>query len=313
MMQTKWVTVTLNPAIDLTGRVEHLMSGHVNIAQKLSSSAAGKGINVAKVLADLGETVTVTGFLGDANQESFKQYFELNGLNDHFISVAGTNRTNVKIREATGSITDINFNGFQVSDENIADLGRTLMELAQSHDGFVFSGSLPVNLAESQVLIWIKQLKSMNKKVVLDSSKAMLSAGIDAIPWMIKPNEQELSELLGREISTMEEGVKAAQELSAKGIEHVLVSFGEKGVLWLTKDTCLMGKPPLIETVSTVGAGDSLVAGFCWASQRNMSEASTLAHAAALGTLAVMQQNVGLASQSKLLDMASQIQIESAR
>ncbi len=310
MKHFKWVTITLNPAIDLTGAVEVLSVKQVNTARQLSVAAAGKGINVAKVLSDLGADVTVSGFLGSENQEIFTQFFDVNRFNNKFVMVPGTTRTNIKLCETSGDTTDINFNGFAVTDENIKALEQTLYELAKNHDGFIFSGSLPENLSEEQVVIWMKSLNALGKKVVLDSSKSMLRAGTHARPWMIKPNESEVSELLGREVVTIEDGMAAARELSATGIEHVLVSMGEKGLLWFSRQCGRFANAPRVIPVSSVGAGDSVVATFCWAATYIESPKRQLAYAAAMGAIAVQQANVGVEDMSLLQEWADKVVVE---
>ncbi|USD67219.1 1-phosphofructokinase [Vibrio sp. SCSIO 43136] len=308
MTKLNWVTVTLNPAIDLTGQVEALSIGDVNHAHRLGSSPGGKGINVAKVLTDLGSRVTVTGFLGEENADIFKHYFNQNNLEDRFILVPGSTRTNIKLQDKAGATTDINFDGFSVSHEDIGRLESTLYELARSHDGFIFGGSLAKSLPESVVVEWITNLKALGKKVVLDSSKSMLKLGIEAKPWMIKPNEHEASELLGRKIYNVAQGIEAAQCLYKQGIANVLLSMGEKGLIWASDAGCHYVHPLDLTIVSTVGAGDSVVAGFCHASEELCE--SQIALAAACGSLAVQQVNVGIANVESVLSIKEQLAVE---
>lgn len=302
MNPTKWVSVTLNPAIDLSVEAERFAVNQVNIVKEQHCYAAGKGINVAKVMSDLGTPVTLTGFLGRANRELFDEMFDVSGLDAQFVSVDGSNRTNIKIHANNGETTDINFDGFSVQSSDIERLHGKLLELACDHDGFIFAGSLPENV----VIRWIRELKQLGKKVVLDSSKAMLKAGVAAQPWLIKPNETEASELLGRDVVSIEDGVTAAQELVELGIDNVLISMGEKGLIWATEKDVLLSTPPTVKPVSTVGAGDSVVAAFCWASQFD-NPRRQLASATATGALAVCQVGVGVASINLLDEMLKQV------
>ncbi|AEX22275.1 1-phosphofructokinase [Vibrio parahaemolyticus] len=306
MNPIKWVSVTLNPAIDLSAEAEDFSVNQVNIVKEQHRCAAGKGINVAKVMSDLGASVTLTGFLGHNNQELFDEMFDASGLDAQFVSVDGTNRTNIKVHASNGETTDINFGGFFVLPNDIERLHRKLLELASDHDGFIFAGSLPENIDESVVTSWMQELKHLGKKVVLDSSKAMLKAGVSAQPWLIKPNEVEASELLGRAVDSIEDGVTAAQELVEFGIDNVLISMGEKGVIWATETKVLLSTPPTVEPVSTVGAGDSVVAAFCWASQFDNPHRQ-IASATAIGALAVSQVGVGVASINLLDEMLKQV------
>ncbi|QFT13256.1 1-phosphofructokinase [Vibrio sp. THAF190c] len=309
MSPTKWVSVTLNPAVDLSAEAEHFSVNQVNIVKEQHRYAAGKGINVAKVMSDLGASVTLTGFLGCNNRELFDEMFDVSGLDAQFVSVDGTNRTNIKVHAVNGETTDINFNGFSVQASDIERLHGKLLELARDHDGFIFAGSLPDNMDENVVTSWIKDLKQLGKKIVLDSSKAMLKAGVAAHPWLIKPNETEVSELLSRDVESIEDGVTAAQELVELGVNNVLISMGEKGLIWATETDVLLSTPPSVKPVSTVGAGDSVVAAFCWANQFGNPH-SQIATATAIGALAVTQVGVGVPSTNLLDEMLNQVIVQ---
>ncbi len=139
----KVVTITLNPALDLTGSVNELNVGSVSLVQQSNLHAAGKGVNVAKVLSDLGADVTVTGFLGKDNPELFHQLFNDINVKNEFVEVKGATRINVKLVEANGNVSDINFPGVQVAADEITRFEETLFRLAETHDYFVLAGSLP--------------------------------------------------------------------------------------------------------------------------------------------------------------------------
>ncbi|MFZ5840245.1 MAG: 1-phosphofructokinase family hexose kinase, partial [Pseudomonadota bacterium] len=219
----KVVTITLNPALDLTGSVEALKVGSVSLVKQSNLHAAGKGVNVAKVLSDLGADVTVTGFLGKDNPELFHQLFAEIDVKDEFIEVEGSTRINVKLVESNGEVSDINFPGVQVTAEDIARFEDTLFRLAETHDYFVLAGSLPGGVTPELCAAWIEKLHQLGKKVLFDSSKAALSAGIDAHPWLIKPNDEELSDFVGQHLETPEQCQQAAQSLADKGIENIVV------------------------------------------------------------------------------------------
>ncbi|MDW1812891.1 1-phosphofructokinase family hexose kinase, partial [Vibrio sp. Vb2362] len=229
----KVVTITLNPALDLTGSVNELNVGSVSLVQQSNLHAAGKGVNVAKVLSDLGADVTVTGFLGKDNPELFHQLFNDIGVKNEFVEVQGATRINVKLVEANGNVSDINFPGVQVTAEEIARFEETLFRLAETHDYFVLAGSLPGGVTAEQCAAWIEALHQQGKKVLFDSSKAALKSGIDAHPWLIKPNDEELGDFVSEHLATPEQCQAAAQTLSDKGIENIVVSMGPDGVMWL--------------------------------------------------------------------------------
>ncbi len=305
----KVVTITLNPALDLTGTVETLKLGSVNLVQQSNLHAAGKGVNVAKVLSDLGADVTVTGFLGKENPELFHQLFDEISVKNEFVEVNGSTRINVKLVEANGDVSDINFPGVQINADDIARFEETLFTLAETHDYFVLAGSLPIGVTPDLCASWISRLHQLGKKVLFDSSKAALSAGIEANPWLIKPNDEELSDFIGQYLETPEQCQKAAQTLSDKGIENIVVSMGANGVMWLNQGEWLRAQPPKMNIVSTVGAGDTLVAGLCWGHMQAMPKSDLLRFATALSALAVSQVGVGLPSFEELENIKRQTQV----
>ncbi|NOH95600.1 1-phosphofructokinase [Vibrio sp. 99-70-13A1] len=307
--QSKVVTVTLNPALDLTGSLNTLNVGSVSLVDRGSLHAAGKGVNVAKVLSELGADVTVTGFLGLNNQEPFCKLFESIGATDKFIRVEGATRINVKLVEESGAVSDINFPGVPVDSEAIASFEKTLFELAESHDFFVIAGSLPQGITPAMCASWVKSLRDLGKKVLFDSSRDTLEAGIKAQPWLIKPNEEELSHLVQKTLKTKEDCQPVAEQLAETGVDNIVVSLGADGVMWLNQNEWLHARPPRMKVVSTVGAGDTLVAGLCWGHMQLMPKSELLTFATALSALAVTQVGVGLTSHQELDSLQEQIQL----
>lgn len=305
----KVVTVTLNPALDLTGSLASLNAGSVNLIKQGSLHPAGKGVNVAKVLAELGADVTVTGLLGADNQEPFCQLFESLGLNDAFVRVAGATRINVKVVEESGQVTDLNFPGVNVTEADIACFEQTLVTLAQTHDVFVLAGSLPQGVSPEKCAQWISMLQEQGKQVLFDSSKAALTAGLEATPWLIKPNDDELADWAGKPLTTLTSLTEVAEQLSQQGIRNVVVSRGEQGVMWLDKNGWLSARPPKMDVVSTVGAGDTLVAGMCWGHLNQWNKERTLTFATALSALAVAQVGVGVNNLEQVEQCMEQVQL----
>ncbi|EKO3659354.1 1-phosphofructokinase [Vibrio metschnikovii] len=308
-MSMKVVTITLNPALDLTGSMEKMHVGSVSLVQQGSLHAAGKGVNVAKVLSDLGAQVTVTGFLGQDNQEMFCQLFAEIGANDQFIRLPGATRINVKLVEQSGQVSDINFPGIHVNEQDIQRFEQRLFQLADDHEYFIIAGSLPSGLSPQRCATWIEQLGLLGKKVLFDSSREALIAGVDAKPWLIKPNEEELAQFVGHPLHSPEECQAAAQQLADKGIANIVVSMGAQGTMWLNQGQWLHAKPPKMPVVSTVGAGDTLVAGLCWGHMQNMDKSSLITFATALSALAVTQVGVGVPDINKVTALQNDIQL----
>lgn len=308
-VKPKVVTVTLNPALDLTGSLVSLTPGSVNLVKQGSLHPAGKGVNVAKVLAELGAEVTVTGLLGADNQEPFCQLFETLGATDRFVRVPGASRINVKLVEADGRVSDINFPGVAVTEADITAFEDTLFALAELHDVFVISGSLPQGITPQRCAGWIRALQQAGKQVFFDSSKAALAAGLEASPWLVKPNDEELADWAGHALLSREEMTVAAEQLANQGVENVVVSLGAEGVMWLNREGWLQGQPPKMNVVSTVGAGDTLVAGLCWGVLNEWNKQETLSFATALSALAVSQVGVGVEDLNAVLALQKSVRL----
>ena len=311
-MENKVVTITLNPALDLTGGLDLLNVGSVSLVNEGSLHPAGKGVNVAKVLSDLGAEVTVTGFLGYDNEAPFCQLFSDMNAADEFIRVNGSTRINVKLVENSGQVSDINFPGIQVPAQAINDFESRLFELAKTHHYFVIAGSLPKGISAELCAGWSNKLHKMGKKVLFDSSREALAAGLEVNPWLIKPNDEELSEFVKRELKTPKACQQAAEDIAKKGIDNIVVSLGEKGVMWLAKDgqgdaIWRYSQPPKMKVVSTVGAGDTLVAGLCWGHMNQWSPENTLSFSTALSALAVSQVGVGVADIKAVTELQKMV------
>ncbi|WP_421158168.1 1-phosphofructokinase [Aeromonas dhakensis] len=295
------VTITLNPALDLTTRLEAMHPGEVNLVSEANLRAAGKGINVAMVLKDLGRDVGLTGWLGAENQQSFVSLFEERALADHFVRVAGSTRINVKISEQSGRVTDLNLPGLTIHQGEVGALEQAIDQLTPHADWFVLAGSLPKGVAPAYCAHLIALLKARGKQVIFDCSGAALTEGLKAAPTLVKPNLEELEQWAGRPIRTLEEQAECARALQASGIPHVVISNGADGLLWFGPDATWQAIPPRMQVVSTVGAGDSLVAGLAHGLSLGWSAEQTLRLATAVSALAVSQVAVGF-SDIKVLD-----------
>ena len=169
----KIATVTLNPAIDQTVRVDNFRSNRVNRAQEIRFDASGKGVNVASFLADYGYDIAVTGYLGQANVDIFEQFFASKGIDDCFVRIPGNTRINVKVvDEVNQQTTDINMPGQAPPQEAMNTLLETIEQLANSCEWFVLSGSLPPHVPTTIYATIIAQLKRQKKRIILDTSGA---------------------------------------------------------------------------------------------------------------------------------------------
>ena len=305
----KILTLTLNPALDLTMELTSLRLGEVNRGDALHVHAAGKGINVAQVLADLGHELTVAGFLGADNTGHFEELFTARGFVDEFIRVPGETRRNIKLAETGGRVTDVNGPGPQVSEEAQQVLLDRLEQIAPGHDVVIVAGSLPRGISPQWLQALLERLHTMGLKVVLDTSGAALRAGLTAQPWLVKPNTDELTEVLGETVSTLDDQTRVAAQLRARGIEHVVISQGPQGVNWFHSQGAWQALPPTVDVASTVGAGDSLLAGMVHGLLSGHEDAQILRKATAIAAMAVMQIGFGITDHDELERLESGVSV----
>ncbi|MFL9672219.1 1-phosphofructokinase [Pseudomonas marginalis] len=296
------LTLTLNPALDLTVRLARLEPGEVNRSETLLTHAAGKGVNVAQVLADLGHQVTVGGFLGEDNPQAFEALIAQRGFADAFIRVPGETRSNIKIAEQDGRVTDINAPGPLVSEQAQQALLDQLTRIAPGHDAVVVAGSLPCGVSPQWLQGLLEHLKRLGLKVALDTSGEALRAGLKAVPWLIKPNTEELAEALG-------DATNVISQLHQQGVEHVVVSDGAAGVSWYSRAATLHATPPKVTVASTVGAGDSLLAGMLHGLLESEAPEQTLRRATAIAAMAVTQIGFGIRDAAQLARLESGVAV----
>lgn len=304
------LSLTLNPALDLTLSLERLTPGQVNRSQAQASHAAGKGLNVAQVLADLGHSLTVSGFLGMDNPEAFEALFARRGFVDAFVRVPGETRSNIKLAEADGRITDINGAGPLVDAAAQTELLARLDAIAPGHDLVVVAGSLPRGVEPRFLGELLQRLKRLGLKVALDSSGEALRAGLLAAPWLIKPNTDELAEICGRSLAGIDAQRDEAEQLQALGIEQIVISQGAQGVNWFGPGLALHAQPPRVTVASTVGAGDSLLAGMVHGLLSGWPAPHTLRHATAIAAQAVTQVGFGINDSAQLQQLEGAVVVQ---
>lgn len=309
-MSRRVATITLNPAYDLVGLLPDIHRGDVNLVKTAGLHAAGKGINVAKVLKNLGIDVTVGGFLGKENQDGFQKAFSETGIANRFQVVEGRTRINVKLTEHTGAVTDFNFSGFSVTKADWQRFVTDSLSWAGQFDMICVSGSLPQGVDLKDFTQWMLRLREQCMCVIFDSSREAFVAGLKASPWLVKPNHRELEIWAGKPLPTHQDIVDAANQLRQQGIAHVVVSLGEKGAMWVNSSGAWFAKPPECDVISTVGAGDSMVGGLIYGLMMRQTSDHTLRLATAISALAVSQPNVGITDRAQLAHMMTKVDLQ---
>lgn len=257
------LTITLNPALDQTIVLGHLKVGDVNRAQASMLHAGGKGVNVAACLADWEpQGVVVSGILGADNQAAFSALFLKKSIADEFVRVPGETRTNIKLSHDSNT-TDINLPGLDISAETAEAFVEKIKKLAVPGGLVLLAGSLPAGLIPQIYPLLVEQLVARGARVLVDTSGAPLQAALSGpvMPYAIKPNREELEGFVGHSLADDAALLKAARALNARGVEIVVVSLGAEGALFVTAQTALRAVGTPMRVVSTVGAGDAMVAG----------------------------------------------------
>ena len=306
------VTVTLNPAIDLTLTVPHFTAGGVNRVESLHARPGGKGVNVASALADFGHAVAVSGFLGGENGATFEALFAEKGIEDHFLRTGGETRTGVKIFDpAQGHTTDINFPGQPVAAGDVDSLLERLRSLAaRGRPWFVLAGSLPPGAAPETYRDLVRALKAEGCRVLLDTSGAPLGAALAAGPHVIKPNLRELEWLLGARLAGHGEVAGAARALLVGGVELAAVSMGSEGALFVTADETLLARAPEVRARSTVGAGDAMAAGIIAGRLAGLAPAEVARLATAFSLDLLTREDASAFSRERVNGLMREVTVE---
>lgn len=296
-------TVTFSPAIDYVMDLDQFNIGDINRSISESFLPGGKGINVSIVLSNLGAKTVATGFLGGFVGEYIKS--ELNKLNitSDFIDVDGITRINVKIR--SNEETAINGQGPHISDEDVEKLINKLQNIKEN-DFLVISGAIPKTLPSNTYEKILSRLKNKNIKIVVDCTKDTLLKTLSYNPFMIKPNKEELEEVLNCKINDDIELERQVTKLIELGAENVIVSLGKDGAFIKGKNIqALKIKAPNGKVVNTVGAGDSLVAGFLYEYERTGNLIDSLKVGVATGSASAYSEN--LATKEEVLNLLSKM------
>ena len=283
-------TVTLNPALDKTVEIPSFAADSVNRITTMRTDPGGKGINVSKVISKLGGQSIATGILGGDTGLAIQSALKTMGLKTSFRFTEGETRTNLKVIDPVNHTnTDINEPGVTVSEEILNGLLAQLTAGLDKGDIVVLSGSLPKGSPRDTYYTWTGACKKAGAKVILDADGELLEAGLKASPYLIKPNNHELSQLLGETLATPEELNKAARRLMEEhGIAKVVVSMGGKGALYVTQDETIYAEGLKVPVGSTVGAGDSVVAALAVAEESGMGLEETVRLSTATGGANVM-------------------------
>ena len=276
------MTVSLNPAVDKTYTTQGLTVGNVNRMRTVMSIAGGKGVNVTKILRQYGYEVGAVGFLGGYSGRFIEEELERRGAECRFVHVEGETRSNINILADDGYVTEILEPGPMVSDEKRDAFFKQYDILLGECGLVILSGSVALGLDHDIYEKLITRAAKISVPVYLDSSGEGLRFGLRAKPQLIKPNWKELEYIIGHRLKNRGEIIESAQFLRSMGIDRVIVSMGNKGILSVTKQGVLHAKPPKIDAATTVGCGDSVVASYAMSYVTGETEEQAIVRACAV-------------------------------
>ncbi len=284
------VTLTPNPSLDRTLQLDRLVRGGVHRALGGRIDPGGKGVNVSRALSAHGITTTAVLPLGGPDGARLAELLDGLGVIVSAVPVAGSVRSNITVAEPDGTTTKLNEPGPTLTEAECSTLVDAVVALAGPGTWVVGSGSLPGGLPDSFYADLLIPLHAAGAQVAIDSSgeamRAVLAGSGASLPDLIKPNHEELAEAVGRPLPTLGAVVEAARELQARGVGTVLASLGAAGAVLVDAETALHGEARIAAPVSTVGAGDALLAGYLSQAAAGASARDCLTAALAWGAAA---------------------------
>ncbi|MDR3258853.1 MAG: 1-phosphofructokinase [Fusobacteriaceae bacterium] len=292
-------TVTLNPAIDYYVAVDNFIEGKLNLASESYMLPGGKGINVSKVLKNYGVQSIALGFVGGSTGDYIRKKLKKYGIIDRFIEIDENTRINIKLK-TNKSESEISGKSPEISKEKYEEFIKTLDDIG-SHDYLSLSGSVPKSLPDKIYSEIIKKL-SKGVKVILDTRGEAFTEALNSGVFLTKPNKIELGEFLKKEINNLDDIINGAKKLQDMGSENVLVSTGGENSVLVTKNGIYIGNTPKGNVVSSVGAGDSMVAGIIYGLSKGLTIEESYRYGICSGSATAFKNGLAdLESMSNLL------------
>lgn len=297
-------TVTVNPSIDYIVQLKELTLGEVNRMDYDNKLPGGKGINVSRILKELGQDSVALGFLGGFTGEFVKNELEKTGIKTNFTMIKDDTRINVKIKAQQE--TEINGRGPVVSESELTQFTAQFDKLSAG-DVVIFAGSLLPCLDQNFYFDLIKQIRARGAEFVIDTTGESLLKTLPQNPLVVKPNNHELAELFETTFTGIDDIVEHGQKLLELGAQHVLISMAGDGGLLITKDAVYRSLAPKGTVVNSVGAGDSMIAGFTGTLASTGDVVEAFRYGLACGSATAFSED--LATREKIDEILPQIKI----
>lgn len=300
-------TITFNPAVDLVMRTDEVHLGALNRVQKDEYVAGGKGINMSVLLKRLGHENIATGFIGGFTGAFVRESLEKEGVQTAFQELDAVTRINVKLHAAEE--TELNANGPTVTRSDVAELLAYFERVLAKGDVVFLAGNAAPGMTSEDYVNVAELCQAKEALFILDSNKSLLTACLPQRPFLIKPNAQELSEIFEVAVDTLEDVIANARKLQVLGAQNVIVSLGGDGAVLVTADQEIyQSSVPKGTVLNSVGAGDSMVAGFMAKYIETKDYAQSLRQGAACGSATAF--SVGITDAALALSLVDDIQIK---
>ena len=302
-------SICMNPAFDKTVEVDTLTQGATNRIRSVRMDMGGKGINVAVVAKRLGMDALCIGCMGEDGAGQLTALMNREGLPHRFLTVPGAVRTNLKVFSRENRlVTELNEPGERLDVEDLERFFTLAREEAAHSDYMVLTGSLPPGCPQGTYRSLIQALPGT--KCVLDTEGVELRLGAEAHPFLIKPNLAELEQTLGMELRTLRSIRDAASIFLHKGVEHVVVSMGAMGAMYVGAALTLYAPAVKVEARSTVGAGDAMVGGLLMGLQQGNDMVQAFRCGVAAGAASVMTEGTQLIRAEDFEKLLSQVKLQ---
>ena len=307
------ITVTMNPAIDKTVEIDALKPGGLNRIRKVEYDAGGKGINVSKTIHELGGESIATGFLGGNAGRTIENVLDARKIMHDFIWVDGETRTNTKVFEENGAVTELNEPGPAISEEQIQKLMNKLENYAGVNTLIVLSGSIQGGVGKDIYEKIIRMAHGKGSQVLMDADGEVFRLSLEAGPDIIKPNRVELEEYAGIDYrASGKELLEMTRKLMEKGIHTAAVSMGKSGAMFVKGGYEAVCPALPVKAHSTVGAGDAMVAALAYAWDQKLGDEETVRLCMAASAGAVTTIGTKPPAKELVEELKMKVKIESA-
>lgn len=304
-------TVTLNPALDKTIYIDRLLPYDTNRITKIEIDAGGKGLNASRVLKELGTDTVALGFLGGRTGRQIENELKLEGVPTDFVWVDGETRTNISVQDASGAPpTMLNEPGPTISTDETEQLCRKVCDEAADSEFIVFGGSPAPGVPKDVYRRLSEVVRGCGtSKIILDSDGEPMLRGMECRPFMIKPNRDEVQRLVGIDIKGQDDAMEALKLLRDKGIELVVISMGAKGAIARDESGTWFAVPPDVRPVSTIGSGDSMVAGIAHILAQGGDLSEALRWGSAAGAATAMTGGTEIGQREQILALLDGVEV----